>query len=68
MVIDFAKMKARRDEKLAYRQNLINRIVAHYQETNHEMLDSFYMEHVRHGFPIHVLEEIAERLDQSKVS
>jgi len=68
MVIDFAKGKAKRDKKVAYRQRLVSRIIACYQLTNSEVLDSFYMEHVRSGFPIHVLEEIAERLENSKVS
>lgn len=68
MLIDFAKSKAKREEKQAYRESLVNRILTHFQHADCENPGKFYLEHVRDGFPIHMLEDIAERLESVKVS
>ncbi|SMF56274.1 hypothetical protein [Pseudobacteriovorax antillogorgiicola] len=65
MVLNFQDFKKRKAEKQSYRDSLVNKIVDHYSEENLEKDNSFYLEHVRTGFPIHVLEGILERLEEN---
>ena len=68
MVINFQDFKQRKTEKQDYRDGLVSKIESIYKEENPENKESFYLEHVRNGFPIHVLEGILERLEQTSAA
>ncbi|MFY7928382.1 MAG: hypothetical protein ACOVS5_05895 [Oligoflexus sp.] len=69
MVVSFEKYHNRRQKKLAYRQELVERIFAHHRQLPHgDAEDSFFLQHVREGFPINILENILARLDAQRAS
>ncbi len=66
MVLDFKHFRDKRQKKVNYRQQLIEQIVDHHRRAgDQEMQNHLYLEHLERGFPIHILEGIAERLTES---
>ncbi len=65
MIISFERVKASRDAKKAYRQELVDRILNHYGDDLKKGESEYYLEHIKSGFPIHILEGIAKRLEAS---
>ena len=65
MVIPFDRYLSRRVQKEDYRKELVAKILAHHRASpNGEREDSMYLDHVRSGFPIDVLEGIVQKLEQ----
>lgn len=65
MVISFERVKASRDARQEYRQKLVDKILSHYDSKEDKSDTEYYLEHIKSGFPIHILEGIAERLEVS---
>ena len=69
MVINFDRYLEKQVERKDYRQKLVDEIIAYYREHQGEFeAESFYLQHVRVGFPISILENIRERLTSQRVS
>lgn len=67
MVIRFEKYLSRRLQREEYRKALVERILAfHRNSPNGEKEDSMYLQHVRSGFPIDVLESIVQKIEQEQ--
>lgn len=64
MVIPFDRHFKRRKSQEQYRRELVERILSHHRQPNGEPEDSMYIEHVKDGFPIEILENIIQRLEQ----
>lgn len=65
MVIPFDRHLKRKQEREEYRRELIDRIVNYHQAHGYDPSDS-YLEHVRTGFPIEILENIVQKLEQEQ--
>lgn len=63
MIIDFTYHQERKAVKEHYRKQLVEQINAYYLSDKARKENAFYLEHVRTGFPIHILEGILERLE-----
>ena len=64
MVIPFDRHFKRRKSQEQYRCELVEKILSHHRaEPNSETEDSMYIEHVKEGFPIEILENIIQRLE-----
>lgn len=63
MVIPFDRHLRRKREREEYRLELIDRIVSYHRAQGYDSEDS-YLEHVRTGFPIEILENIIEKLEE----
>lgn len=65
MVIPFDRHFKRRKSQEQYRCELVEKILSHHRaEPNSETEDSMYIEHVKEGFPVEILENIIQRLEQ----
>ena len=65
MVVDFQVHLNRRRQRSSYRAELVEKILAyHLRDPEGEKDGSLYLEHVKNGFPVHILENILERLEQ----
>lgn len=63
MVISFEQKLAQKKGKVAYRDELVDKIVKWHEENEQdEPKGDFYLDHLRQGLPLHMLEQIAERL------
>ncbi len=67
MVISFERHLKRKQEKEAYRLELIAKIVERHAALGQELSDS-YLEHLKLGFPIEILESIVQKLDQDQAA
>ena len=69
MIISFDHHREKLLERSAYRQQLVDEIMAfHLQHHGEAEAESFYLQHVRIGFPISILENILQRLSSQRVS
>ncbi len=65
MVIRFERYLSRRLQKEQYRKELVERILSYHRTSpDGEKEDSMYLQHVKSGFPIDVLESIVQKLEQ----
>ncbi|MBC7661073.1 MAG: hypothetical protein H7249_15350 [Chitinophagaceae bacterium] len=65
MVIPFDRHFKRRQDQEQYRRDLVDRILAHYRQDPKENAEgSMYIEHVKQGFPVEILENIVQKLEQ----
>ncbi|MBC7531446.1 MAG: hypothetical protein H7318_07695 [Oligoflexus sp.] len=65
MVIPFDRHFKRRKSQEQYRRELVEKILSHHRaEPKGETEDSMYIEHVKEGFPVEILENIIQRLEQ----
>ena len=63
MVINFEERVRRKKEKSAYRQELVEKIAEWHRVNRTQMSRSrFYMEYLRDGFPLYVLERMVEEI------
>ncbi len=68
MLLSFQEHLDRRRQKSSYRAELVAKILEYNdQNPDGEKAGSLYIEHVKHGFPVHILENILQRLER-KVS
>ncbi len=68
MLLDFQSHFDRRRQRSSYRAELVEKILAYNsQDPEGEREGSLYLEHVKNGFPVHILENILQRLER-KVS
>ena len=68
MILDFQAHFDKRRQKSSYREELVAKILEYNdQDPDGEKAGSLYLEHVKHGFPVHILENILQRLER-KVS
>lgn len=69
MVLSFQQHHKKRVQRQEYRQRLVARITElHQQAGDDELKNELYLEHLREGFPIHILENILERLSQARAA
>ncbi len=65
MVISFDRHFKKRLQQEQYRRELVERILSHHKaDPDGEPEGSMYIEHVKDGFPIDILENIVQRLEQ----
>ena len=64
MVLDFSAYKQQKLIKQAYRQSLVDEILSFYQNCLEDKDYLFYLDHIRHDFPVHLLEDILQRLKE----
>ncbi len=65
MVIPFDRHFKKRKQREQYRLDLVERILSHYRDDPSGQPDgSMYIEHVKAGFPIEILENIVEKLER----
>lgn len=67
MVIPFDRHIKRKQEREEYKRELIARILEYYQSQGVDAGDS-YLDHVKTGFPIEILENIVQKLDQEQAA
>ena len=64
MVIPFDRHFKRRKQQEQYLKELVDRILTHHREhPTGESDGSMYIEHVKAGFPIDILENIVQKLE-----
>lgn len=68
MVLDFNKFRQKRLDRAAYRQQLVAKILEYYANEELKTQYSFYLEHIQTEFPVHILENILERLDHGGIA
>lgn len=65
MVIPFDRHLKRRKQQEQYRKELVDRILSHHRSSpDGEAENDGYLEHVKEGFPIEILENIVQKLEQ----
>jgi len=65
MVIPFDRHFKKRKQREQYRLDLVERILSHHgQNPLGESEGSMYIEHVKDGFPIEILENIVDKLER----
>ncbi|RYZ58519.1 MAG: hypothetical protein EOP07_06765 [Proteobacteria bacterium] len=65
MIIPFDRHLKRRKQQEQYRQELVDRILSHHRSSPDAEVDKDgYLEHVKEGFPIEILENIVQKLEQ----
>jgi hypothetical protein len=65
MVIPFDRHLKRRKQQEQYRQELVDRILSHHRmSSDADPQSDGYIEHVKEGFPIEILENIVQKLEQ----
>ncbi|RZA12409.1 MAG: hypothetical protein EOP10_31450 [Proteobacteria bacterium] len=67
MVIPFDRHLKRKLEREQYRRELVERIVSHHKAHGYDPSDT-YLEHVKVGFPIEILENIVQKLEQEQAA
>ena len=65
MLIDFQKYLDQKRQDLSYRSELINKIFEYHDcDPADKNSGSLYLDHVKNGFPVHILENIVARLEK----
>lgn len=65
MVIPFDRHFKKRKQREQYRLDLVERILSHHRQNPlGESEGSMYIEHVKDGFPIEILENIVDKLER----
>ena len=67
MVIDFKKKAIEKQNQKQYRENLIEQITKwHVENQTSQAKSQFYLEHLKDGFSLYTLEQMAERISASQ--
>jgi hypothetical protein len=67
MIIRFDRYLTRKRDREEYRRELVERIVNHHKAQGYDPDDS-YLEHVKAGFPVEILENIVQKIDQGQAA
>lgn len=68
MLLDFNRHREKLQAKQRYRDSLVEEILSFYIDDGQKEKDQFYLDHVRHQFPVHMLEGIIERLQSGETA
>ena len=63
MILNFSEYRSKKLAKEKYRDELVSKIFAYFDSLEHKRDYDYYLDHVRSGFPIHVLEGILDRIE-----